>query len=201
MADVGGHGVSDRALNNDFQVVFHNSAAKSLTGGNVQFSSITNDNYLQYSPQRSGIINALTEIGTPNPNRHYVNKENTCSLDDSQVYFDSQPSESSQVSEFVPNQEFYAMLDKELLNLPKDAYIEKLIEVSHNSDDTITWYRSVLCSRARSIQGCPLGKLFTRKSTNKSTSAEKYAHDCYMLQQFISGDSANIEDIFRKDES
>ena len=69
------------------------------------------------------------------------------------------------------------------------------------SDDTITWYRSILANRARSVEGCPLGKLFTRKSTTKSSSASKYARDCYILQQFISGDNSSIDEVFRKDDT
>ncbi|VDI40766.1 Hypothetical predicted protein [Mytilus galloprovincialis] len=58
----------------------------------------------------------------------------------------------------------------------------------------------MLTSRAKSIQGCPLGKLITRKSTNRGSSSQKYAKDCYLLQQFISGDPSSIDEVFRKDE-
>ncbi|CAG2246966.1 unnamed protein product [Mytilus edulis] len=92
------------------------------------------------------------------------------------------------------------MLDLELINLPRDSYIVKLIKLTNDSGDTITWYRSMLTSRAKSIQGCPLGKLITRKSTNRGSSSQKYAKDCYLLQQFISGDPSSIDEVFRKDE-
>ena len=50
------------------------------------------------------------------------------------------------------------------------------------------------------LQGCPLGKLITRKSTNRGSSSQKYAKDCYLLQQFISVDPSSIDEVFRKDE-
>ena len=47
------------------------------------------------------------------------------------------------------------MLDRELLDLPRDSYGSKLKELTHDNYDTITWYRNTLASRARSIEGCP----------------------------------------------
>ena len=104
------------------------------------------------------------------------------------------------MSEVFPNQDFIATLDESLADLPKDIYIEKLIEMTNDSENIITWYRTFLAGRAKSIQGCPLGKLITRKSTNKSTSIQKYARDCYTLYMFINGDNTGIEELFRKEE-
>ncbi|VDI27220.1 Hypothetical predicted protein [Mytilus galloprovincialis] len=159
--------------------------------GNVDSFYNMNDTFKQYSPQNSQIVHILTEIGTP----VRTNVNNDDSIVDSQ---DSQ--DSSQGTHFIPNQDFIAMLDLELIDLPRDSYIVKLIELTNDSDDTITWYRSMLTSRAKSIQGCPLGKLITRKSTNRGSSSQKYAKDCYLLQQFISGDPSSIDEVFRKDE-
>ena len=66
----------------------------------------------------------------------------------------------------VPNQDYIRRLYKELVNLPRDIYIEKLLEVAHDSEDIVTWYRSVLFSRARSFPGCPSGYLLVRKNIN-----------------------------------
>lgn len=65
----------------------------------------------------------------------------------------------------------------------------------------ITWYRSTLNSRASVLTSYPKGNLVTRKSTNKSSSAEKYARDCFIIQSFISGDSSEIMEVFSKGKS
>ncbi|CAC5381565.1 unnamed protein product [Mytilus coruscus] len=148
-----------------------NSGVGVEKNGNVDSLYNINDTFKQYSPQNSQIVHILTDIGTPT--RQNVNNDD--SIIDSQDVQDS-----SQGIHFVPNQDFIAMLDQELIDLPRDSYIVKLIELTNNSDDTITWYRSMLTSRAKAIQGCPLGKLITRKSKNKSSSSQKYAKDCYL---------------------
>ncbi|CAG2248803.1 unnamed protein product [Mytilus edulis] len=73
--------------------------------------------------------------------------------------------------------------------------------MTNDIENTITWYRSILTSRAKSVQGCPTGKLYTRKSTSRSSSTLKYAKDCYILYMFINGDSSGIDEVFRKDDS
>jgi hypothetical protein len=101
----------------------------------------------------------------------------------------------------VPNQDYIRRLDKELVNLPRDMYIEKLLEVAHDSEDIVTWYRSVLFSRARSFPGCPAGYLVVRKNRNGVSSLLKYARDCYSLAIFLKGDPCEIDSIFSKKKS
>ena len=79
-------------------------------------------------------------------------------------------------------------------------YISKLLQLTNESDDSITWYHSALTSRARSIQECRMGKLLNRNSTNKSSSSSKYARDCYILEKFIQGDKSQIEEVVRKED-
>ncbi|CAC5422292.1 unnamed protein product [Mytilus coruscus] len=168
-----------------------NSGVGAEKSGNVDSFFNMSDTFKQYSPQNSQIVHILTDIGTPTSQ----NVNNDDSITDSQDVQDR-----SQGIHFIPNQDFIAMLDQELKDLPRDSYIVKLIELTNDSDDTITWHRSMLTSRAKSIQGCPLGKLITRKSTNKGSSSQKYAKDCYLLQQVISGDPSSIDEVFLKDE-
>jgi len=158
--------------------------------GKVDTRYTLNGTCRPYSPQSSQFVRVFTEMSTPS--QQNVNNET-----DSDI---AQYSQSSEINTNIPNQEFIAMLDRDLLDLPRDSYISKLKELTHDNDDTITWYRNTLASRARSIEGCPLGKLFTRKSTNKSSSTLKYARDCYMLYMFIRGDQSGIDEIFRKEE-
>ena len=44
----------------------------------------------------------------------------------------------------------------------------KLTELTNNSEACLTWYRSTLTSRANSLQGCPTGKLVTRKQQRQA---------------------------------
>lgn len=110
-------------------------------------------------------------------------------------------SQPSHESDYIPQQECIVRLDHDLLDLPKEPYMSKLIELKNNSEDCLTWYRSTLASRAKSLQGCPTGKLFTRKSTTKSSSTSKYARDCYILYMLIQGDKTQIDEFFRKDDN
>lgn len=44
---------------------------------------------------------------------------------------------------YIPDQEFYEKFDHELYNLPKDNYIEKLLNLTNEDDNIITWYRKI----------------------------------------------------------
>lgn len=104
------------------------------------------------------------------------------------------------MSDCVPNQEFMSTLDKELDQLPKDSYIEKLAELTRNSENLITWYRTVLVNRYNSVNGCPLGRLYTCKNTGRGSATTMYAQDCYMVYMFLNGDNSSIDEVFRKDD-
>lgn len=61
---------------------------------------------------------------------------------------------------FEPNSAFTS-LDSNLQNLPK-LYVEKLLEITSSNEHFIADYRTYLCSKAKSIQGCPMGNLTAR---------------------------------------
>lgn len=109
----------------------------------------------------------------------------------------SEHSSDSQSSQ-IPNQSFIEMLDRELHNQAKDTYIETLLDLTDATDNLLTWYRTLLTSRARGLDKCPNGKLTNRKTTKASTSSYKYARDCYIINQFILGDSSEIHEVFSK---
>lgn len=52
--------------------------------------------------------------------------------------------------------------------------------------------------KAKNIQGCPTGKLITRKTTKSNISSAKYARDGFALYLFCNGDSSHISDVFDK---
>lgn len=99
----------------------------------------------------------------------------------------------------IPNQDHIASLDSQLINKPKDNYIDIILNLTNHDENTLSWYRATLVSRARSIAMCPTGQAKIRKNSQRGTSSLKYANDCYTLNAFINGDtSSDIEDIFTK---
>jgi hypothetical protein len=92
----------------------------------------------------------------------------------------------------------YASWDDALQNLPKDLYVDKLLELTANNEQSVIEYRCALHAKAKNIQGCPPGKLITRKTTKSSPSTTKYARDCFALYMYCSGDSSLLSDVFDK---
>ena len=70
------------------------------------------------------------------------------------------------------------------------------MKLTNKSDDLTEWYRSVLVTRAKHVDGCPTGRLVNRRSTKVTSRVKKLAQDCYTLQQHVNGDSTHIEDVF-----
>ena len=99
---------------------------------------------------------------------------------------------------FIPNEETIQKYDVELNGFKKGKYVSKLLDLAKDREDSIIWYRSVLLSRALSIEGCPKEKLCVRRTTNRSTCNEKYAEDCYRLSKFLKGDTSPLDDMFTK---
>ena len=98
----------------------------------------------------------------------------------------------------IPNQDYIARIDEDVSNLPKQLYISTLLKTCNHDDNLITWYRTILLNRSRGIDGCPTGTLKSRQTSQRSTSSEKYATDCYMLNMFLNGDNTSIKELFTK---
>lgn len=97
----------------------------------------------------------------------------------------------------IPRTDFTS-LDSNLQNLPKELYVEKLLEITNSNEHYIVDYRTYLCSKAKSIQGCHMGNLTPRKTTKNNPSVIKYAKDCSALNMFCNGDDAYLGDVFDK---
>lgn len=104
---------------------------------------------------------------------------------------------SSNVDDYVLNQVDIQQLDNELQDLPNDFYIAKLMDTCSDDDRLILWYRNVLSTRARKLEGCPDSNLINRKTRTKGTSA----NGCYNLYLFLQGDKSGIDTIFNKKKS
>ncbi|CAG2243072.1 unnamed protein product [Mytilus edulis] len=193
--DSGGGVITQRDTNGDLCELNMDSAPVLQHDDCIIGNGSLNETFGEYSPQNSDFVRVFTEVGTPSQQK--VNNVTNNGHEDDE-FSCSQP---SQESVYVPQQEFIAKLDYDLADLPKETYISKLIEKTNNSDDCLTWYRSTLAGRAKSIQGCPTGKLYNRKSTTKSTSTSKYARDCYIIYMFLQGDKTQIDEVFRKDDN
>ncbi|WAR12174.1 hypothetical protein MAR_026354 [Mya arenaria] len=98
----------------------------------------------------------------------------------------------------IPGPQNSCILDRELLNLPRDHYVDKLLRLTNSSEPDITSYRDVLYRRAKQLPTCPDAKLITRRGSRKTPAYDKLAHDCYILNSFLKGDPSEIETIFTK---
>ena len=104
--------------------------------------------------------------------------------------FDSQP---------VSNQLFYDASAMGLNNLPRELYIEKLLVMTKSNEDEMSFYRNILLQRAKQSSECPQSTLVNRRTTKLINSVNRYASDCYDLQEFINNnDPKCIVHLFTK---
>ena len=89
----------------------------------------------------------------------------------------------------------------QLNGLPKDLYISRLLEKTMSSEETLYEYRLELAAQARSCENPPIGILKDRRNSTKETVAEKYAHDCFLLGQFIQGNTNDVSQLFKRQNS
>ena len=114
--------------------------------------------------------------------KHEVKQEtdfqnSVCSpLSVADMSFDKSPSTGTQkYTAFIPNKGTIQKYDAELKGFLQRKYVSELLK-TRDRKDSIMWYRSVLFSRALSIEGCPKEKLCVRMTTNRSTCNE-YAEE------------------------
>lgn len=101
-ADVYGHVQSSSDINSDLNSVGHLLMDQTSQSGNVLSPLPASQSFSEYSPKNSQLVHILTSTGTPS--KQYVNIDDT--------FIDSQESQISQDSGFVPNQDFIANLDR-----------------------------------------------------------------------------------------
>ena len=141
-----------------------------------------------YSPQNSEFVGLFTS-GDANVSTFYHDLDTT---------LPSQCSQSTADSTVILQQGDIEKLDSELNNTPKDLYIQKLLQLTTHNEQLLMWYRNILSSRAKEIEGCPKGNLINRKSTKRGSSAEKIARDCFILYSFTHGSKSGIEEVYDK---
>lgn len=68
-------------------------------------------------------------------------------------------------NESLSNAEYINLIDSQLQNLPKEIYVNKLLELLDDDDENkVMWYRNVLYSRAKTLPDCPPGRLISRQT-------------------------------------
>ena len=91
-------------------------------------------------------------------------------------------------------------LDVELCGLPKDLYIGNLKDLCGENEESVSYYRTELSKRARNVNHdkAPVGILKDRRKSSKFPLIDKYALDCYLLQQFLDSNVNDLDELFRK---
>lgn len=135
-----------------------------------------------YSPQNTEMVDVLMNNRVNENQPEYDNQVDATYLNDA-------PSTST--NDFV-------LFDNVLQNVPKEFYIEKLLQLSSSNEQIIIEYRALLCTRAKTIEGCPKGNLIQRRTTKGNPSSVRYAKDCYALYMFCNGDTSHLTDVFDK---
>lgn len=92
----------------------------------------------------------------------------------------------------------YDRIDNDLYNLPKEIYISSILKMTDNCEETLSHYRHELAARPRQCENPPVGVLKDRRKSMKYSVADKYAQDCYTLNQFLSGNIMEVDDLFKK---
>lgn len=62
-------------------------------------------------------------------------------------------------NESISNAEYINLIDSQLQNLPKEIYVNELLELLDDDENKVMWYRNVLYSRAKTLPDCPPGRL------------------------------------------
>jgi hypothetical protein len=96
-----------------------------------------------------------------------------------------------------PDTEF-SDLENDLHGLSKNEFVDVIVQKTCGDEQKIILYKNYLAVQAKTIESCPKGALIHRKSTEKCSSAVKNASDCYILYQFKSGETSDIDKVFNK---
>ncbi|KAL4221070.1 hypothetical protein ACF0H5_019332 [Mactra antiquata] len=119
-----------------------------------------------------------------------------CAQPSSTVHFTPRPMNNNmsyQLDEVILDR-----IDNELEGIPKDQFINRLLESTDSSEEMLSNYRSELSKRAKRVCNTPLGMLKDRRKTRKESASMKYANDCFLLKQYLDGNIQDISNIFRK---
>ena len=90
-------------------------------------------------------------------------------------------------------------LDDSLHGLTKELYISHILDSTSCSEETIVQYRHYLFCKISDQDNQPLGMLKDRRnSPNGQSAAQKYASDCYILQEYSNGNVSDIKNLLKK---
>lgn len=158
---------------------------------------------LNSSPDSANMHFIPTQIGTPNNCIKMSNQGETVSqidINTNEEIIDRQfdQTEDLRLESFQPCQK----LDTELVNLPRVAYVDKILQLTNSDIAQLESYRNLLHRRAKDVSNCPEGRLIQRRGSEKCSQDQMLAKDCYLLHMLVKGElTAETEQIFRKENS
>jgi hypothetical protein len=179
--DGGRQGTSEKSYTNLQNM---NSTSDSVSTLNKSADCVLNNEDMMqcaYSPQSTEIVNVLTksQVSENPPDYHSVGDTHLNNV------------MANCINDFVS-------YDSELQNLPKDVYIERLIQLTSSNEQLLMEYRSYISSRAKAMEGCPKGNLIQRRNLKNNPSLVRYTKDCYALYLFCNGDNSHVSEVFDK---
>ena len=113
------------------------------------------------------------------------------------IYGDADANATNNDSPLKQRDNLFDHLDAALDGLTKELFIATLLQLTGSAEDLVSRYRSELAVRAKRCKNGPTGALITRRSTAKGSVSEKFAADCYLLYQFINGNTLDISELFK----
>jgi len=86
-----------------------------------------------------------------------------------------------------------------LVGLTKTQYTSTVLDLTAHSEEALVNYRHHLLCTINESEPHPLGLLKDRRNTpNGSTAAQKYADDCFVLQEYILGNTPDVKRLLKK---
>ena len=120
-------------------------------------------------------------------------------LDSDGNIISAQKNSSNARSLFCSDDGFTKQLDTALRGLAKDIYLSNALDMTSSSDELLLQYRHYLFCRITDNDAQPLGMLKDRRnSPNGPTAAQKYAEDCFVLQEYINGNTSDLKKLMKK---
>ena len=178
---------------------------------NIQFDLVPNDFDTYIDNDQTSVKSVYADLSNPvlgtgdNSDRAKADDENDQTFHSSPALdpdgnIESGQRQTDQYRAFKLEAVIQDRLDSELQNLTKDLYISTILDITNACEDTLSFYRNELALRVSQSDNPPpnFGILKDRRNSSKGSIAEKYANDCFQLNQYLLGNTSDIDDLFKK---
>ena len=187
-------------------------AESTFPGENIQFDLVTHEFDTYIDSDQTSVKSVYADLSNPVLSTGDNSDRVKADVDESDQTFHSSPPldpdgniesgqrQADQYRAFKLESVIQDRLDSELQNLTKDLYISTIIDITSACEDTLSFYRNELALRVSQSENPPLnfGVLKDRRNSSKGSIAEKYANDCFLLNQYLLGNTCDIDDLFKK---